>query len=310
MKVKKNIFKTMLFLMISTLVGCNQESNDSFNYVNKDFNKNELIFSKESQINNLKFNYISKKEDGKIISELIIYNSNGKILESTQIIDTNIPAYKLIVYQEIIKNAEKLKQELNPKLINQIIPEFEIFARSILFDSNNQNNQELIQTIFYQNSILNTIKRSYENNNNCECLPHPGYFVAQKPFWCQEDFLVNVKLFIQILKNDSSNNLQNKDQVLTFLEEYNKTEVSFDKISKYIEKKEDFLNRIQTNFNNTNNVNNALAKEKDCVKGTDLGCCGNYSGCCWYWSYYCLDHDLECLGCDKWHCGPACVPGL
>ena len=42
------------------------------------------------------------------------------------------------------------------------------------------------------------------------------------------------------------------------------------------------------------------------LKGSDRGCCGNYSGCCKLASITCLIHDNVCKCCDKWHCGWAC----
>lgn len=44
--------------------------------------------------------------------------------------------------------------------------------------------------------------------------------------------------------------------------------------------------------------------------GSDIGCCGNYSGCCWYAHTLCFYHDLECLECDHWHCLPGCEVGI
>ncbi len=45
------------------------------------------------------------------------------------------------------------------------------------------------------------------------------------------------------------------------------------------------------------------------AKGSALGCCGNYSGPCWYCNTICLIHDILCLDCDHWYCGWQCQPG-
>lgn len=44
--------------------------------------------------------------------------------------------------------------------------------------------------------------------------------------------------------------------------------------------------------------------------GSQWGCCGNYSGCCWYWTYLCFMHDVACIDCEPWHCGPGCEPDI
>lgn len=46
------------------------------------------------------------------------------------------------------------------------------------------------------------------------------------------------------------------------------------------------------------------------ISGSGLGCCGNYSGPCYFCHTACLLHDLACLDCSGWYCGPACVPGI
>ncbi len=46
------------------------------------------------------------------------------------------------------------------------------------------------------------------------------------------------------------------------------------------------------------------------ARGSTLGCCGNYSGPCWYCNTTCLVHDILCLRCDHWYCGWQCQPTL
>lgn len=316
MKTQKNLTYVLLSLCIKFLTSCQNETienneivkNSEITIIKRDSNNLKL----KSKTSNYTFNFNSKENNGKLISELIVFSNGNQIFKSQQVIDTKIPVYKLLVYKEIIRNANNLKKQISPEMLNQIISEFEIFARSTLFSSKTQFNSTLVQSIFYHNSILNTIRRSYEENKDCECLPHPGYFVDQTPFWCQEDYLVNVSEFANIIQNSTSEYLPKKQKVLDLLENYKETEISIDKISEFLETRKDYINRIETKFNSVNNPNsdNSLKKEEDCTQGTDLGCCGNYSGCCWYWSYYCLDHDLACLACDKWHCGPKCEPGV
>jgi len=43
------------------------------------------------------------------------------------------------------------------------------------------------------------------------------------------------------------------------------------------------------------------------TQGGDWGCCGNYSGQCWYCATACLVHDMLCTNCAHWYCGSGCV---
>jgi hypothetical protein len=46
------------------------------------------------------------------------------------------------------------------------------------------------------------------------------------------------------------------------------------------------------------------------LRGSDCGCCGNYSGPCWYCDVICLAHDIACQNCSpSWFCLPGCVAG-
>ena len=46
------------------------------------------------------------------------------------------------------------------------------------------------------------------------------------------------------------------------------------------------------------------------ISGSQLGCCGNYSGPCYFCHLACLLHDIQCIDCGAWYCGPGCVPGV
>ncbi|MCB9359889.1 MAG: hypothetical protein H6587_03160 [Flavobacteriales bacterium] len=47
----------------------------------------------------------------------------------------------------------------------------------------------------------------------------------------------------------------------------------------------------------------------DCMGGSDIGCCGNYSGCCWFANIGCAAHDLICWECEpRWFCLDGCKP--
>ena len=101
-------------------------------------------------------------------------------------------------------------------------------------------------------------------------------------------------------------------EVLNYLNEIKDTEkfVTINKLLEILEDREMYMSRVETQYliaNGLSTIPNSL-KTQGCTQGTALGCCGNYSGCCWVWSLACLEHDIVCHACDRWHCGWACVP--
>lgn len=68
---------------------------------------------------------------------------------------------------------------------------------------------------------------------------------------------------------------------------------------------------IGVNANNSNNPTNVVY----CFPCDAPGCCGNSQtpgacdqGCCRTVHWACLVHDLLCLNCSGWYCGPYCIP--
>jgi len=306
--MKLNLIKISMVLILFMTYSCQNEPIENSQISFKENNSNQLEIN--LKVNEFDFYLKSSNKAGILTSELIIKTDKNNQIKIKQNIDTNVPAYKLAVHKNIIEKANLLKKGLTITSLDNLIYSFQEFGQKILFNENIKSNIIIKESIFYHNAILNTVKRSIEKNQDCECLPHPGYFVDAKPFWCQEDYLVNVDIFLNLLKNNKSEDLIKKEQIILMLENYNSDEIPFNKISSFLESKEDYLNRIENSIVNYQTARNSNTNrtEEDCTLGTDLGCCGNYSGCCWYWSYYCLDHDLACLACDKWHCGPACEP--
>lgn len=89
------------------------------------------------------------------------------------------------------------------------------------------------------------------------------------------------------------------------IEHRNESAIPIDKILNIIEPKDAYLQRVEDVFNNSTNPE----QTERCVRGSDLGCCGNYSGCCWFSSWECFTHDLLCLKCEPdWFCLSGCVP--
>lgn len=145
------------------------------------------------------------------------------------------------------------------------------------------------------------------NSTKIEGTLSPTFLVGKTGFLFQEDIIFDtdvLKKNIVSIENDKNTPIYEGDlKLIEFVKKTTKEKISFDEIySNYISKK-DFTEHLTT-----------IYKKEDCSEscligcGSDWGCCGNYKGCCYFSSRLCLLHDLECLDCKKWHCGPGCKP--
>lgn len=308
MKHKKSLRLLTLTLIGILIYSCQNDDviNEGLEVLQNDRSNLNIEYKNN---NDLFFTFSSKTQNGILTSNLKVFKKQQLIIETSSKINTGIPAYKLVVYEKIINQSKELKQSVKSSDLLEIKPDFEIFAKKILFNQDIVSSSPLVQSIFYHNSIMDVTIRSFVQKKDCECTPHPGYFVDKTPFWCQEDYFIDVASFTEALENTNSKYLINKKEVLEFLKNQNSNQIAIDKISVFLEKKESYIERLQQRFSIENNNENQFSKtDEDCFPGSGLGCCGNYSGCCWYSSYWCLQHDLACLQCDKWHCGPSCTP--
>ena len=168
-------------------------------------------------------------------------------------------------------------------------------------------NYKSLESIYYYKSIFDTAIRSY-NEEDCECTPAPSYFVNKTKFWCMEEYTFEVNKFNKYFETNKSDvvSLQGGQRFYDFINQLPETT---EKVT-YLDLFElDFNKNDLRNFLLNSNTNHS---EAVCWfgPGSGIGCCGNYSGCCWMWHLHCLQHDLACLNCDKWHCGPSCETGL
>ena len=94
--------------------------------------------------------------------------------------------------------------------------------------------------------------------------------------------------------------------MVNFIKTTPKQKVTFDEIYAFYVPKSVFKQHI---------ADKAILKKGDCKEScvigcdSDWGCCGNYSGCCYYSHTACLIHDLLCTNCmPAKACGPKCAP--
>lgn len=174
-----------------------------------------------------------------------------------------------------------------------------------------KKNQELFSMISYLNAAVSANLRML-NNNETEITGtiSPSFLVDKSLFLFQEDFVVDLSVLkenIILLETEAKNNGTIHDiNMVNFIKTTPKQKVTFDEIYAFYVPKSVFKQHI---------ADKAILKKGDCKEScvigcdSDWGCCGNYSGCCYYSHTACLIHDLLCTNCTPAKaCGPKCVP--
>lgn len=290
----------------------NNECQSSFCIIKNDENK--LIF-RFTDGNYKVFYNASLKANNSIKSNLIIYggnNGNGAIPTSFYLDKSNAEQYKLFSHRGVIDEANRLLNQENIRVseIEELL--LEKLILSIKNDGSQLTESELAKSIYFHVAIVKTMKRAIENNKtDCDCAPVPLYFVDKTPFLCQQDVKYNVADLLNNLESDSS----------TFIGKYDS--LTFQNVRSYLQKKSletDFVTFEDSyielsNGVSSDNFNDVIDDQIElgwCLlgPGSALGCCGNYSGCCWFWNETCLMHDIACWCCKpRWYCFDGCVSG-
>lgn len=277
-------------------------------------NDDKLIF-KYTDDNYKVFYNASRKTNNSIKSSLIIYggnNGNGAIPTSYYLDKSNSEQFKLFSHKGVIEESDKL---LNQNGVH-ISGDEEVLLEKLILEIKNSESEltesDLAKNIFYHTAIIKTVKRAIENNeSDCNCAPVPLYFTDKTPFLCQQDLAYNVNQSLESLKSNSS----------VIAEKYDS--LTIERVKSYLERRSTevdyiFFEESYIALSNGVPTNEFIEIIDDHIElagcllgqGSDLGCCGNYSGCCWFWSVDCLNHDLGCaaIACDHWTCGWACEP--
>lgn len=177
--------------------------------------------------------------------------------------------------------------------------------------SENNLNEDLFSIIAYLKSAVSAnIRMIEENSSVIEGTISPSFLAGKTFFIFQEDFIVdmqNLRNNISSLEAEAAkNNLIQDTKLINYIKNSTEDTATFDKLYSFYIPLEDFRRHIEE----MTSPFYAEDCSDNCIIGcgTDLGCCSNYTGCCYYSSLFCHWHDLECVNCDKWHCGPLCKP--
>lgn len=218
--------------------------------------------------------------------------------------EDNDTSYRLYTHRDVLDEANRLNNvtSLSVEDWEDVIAVYGSFLLEFKQEESSLFISDLGQNTAFHFSSFNVLKRSIETESSCECTPSPFYFTSKTPFMCQEDLIYDVNNIKTVLDDNKT----------FFISKYSQEVV--DEVEDYLlSVSEDFLtfNQIYLEFEESVFVDDDLdniGKWCPLGQGSDLGCCGNYSGCCWFAHPACLWHDIDCWSCDKWYCFDGCVP--
>ncbi len=320
LKKPKLLLLSFVIIALTLFQGCSEESiteqeqTESNALQTIQFDKSALEVSQNFDNNTFLFKV--KNSNNVITSTFSIVNNNKIIYKTDFSVNTARSAYKVYQANKVIRIANDLNFDLNLADYTKFSEEYKSFMDEIFQQYGRENIKLKLNSVFFHNSILNSKKRSLEEENEtCDCTLHPGYLVDKTGFYCQEDYYMkisNIKAAIQSAQDENLAFLKHSSSklLINYINNTQDEYVRFDKVYSFFVEKDKFIYALEYTQNYNNN-----GPEKGCGWwcplgcGTDWGCCGNYSGCCWYWDILCYIHDKQCTNCTpSWYCLPGCVP--
>ncbi len=136
-------------------------------------------------------------------------------------------------------------------------------------------------------------ERDTNGSGNVDFTVFGGYENAINSFVCEQEIIINIIDFRNYLINRKQTDKSNVgiDYYLGALQ--NETAISLNQFE---------INQKLSFYFFTTQGRAAWPQGGQC------GCCGNYSGNCYYWSSACLAHDMACQQCQHSWCFSGCVP--
>lgn len=171
--------------------------------------------------------------------------------------------------------------------------------------SNDKIKEIETQGLFMFYSLIQTTKRvisnrESKNKSSITSTPIEGFALGLTPFMFNEDIGINVDNFITFIDENPDFSAEKGayvfKEVLLNLKNDNVINITAQKL-----------------YSEVNNYVEEQSKGNKASswwpQGSDHGCCGNYSGNCWYWHPVCYVHDVMCTNCEPaWFCLSGCVP--
>lgn len=322
----KKLIKGAMFLALvgTVIIGC--EKNDSQDIAPNEAQppKNKLtqnkdagnLISFEDTINNVAIHYSSQfiENDLQLSIEVNEGNSQNSINESIIVeaswisLSNNMPA----IISEI---QQRLSVNFTFSEITAMSIAMEEMVSMNIQDLNESELKDLrIQGLFICNSILKSIRRQVFFNNQDPSNPQShlltntsnsvngGFKREMTAFTLSEDVILNVNDIINAVQGDPQFALDKGASFFpTMLSNYEHSNITFYDFEQMV---------LSYTANNPNDFNDPTSPAGlRWPKGSDHGCCANYSGPCYYWHPICWVHDKLCSDCKPgWFCFSGCVP--
>lgn len=204
---------------------------------------------------------------------------------------------------------ENLDPEIIENLSTFIYESIPIIYKEIIEPNN--NDVLLFSSIYYYQSAIDAIKRENDTNSLISGTIHPGYLVDKNYFVFQEDQIIDLSVINKTTLQNYVNTVEDQN-LANFISSNNSSKGPFNELYKYYASTEDFNSYLDDLISAPVGGENSI----QCLigSGNDIGCCGNYAGCCLAASMVCYIHDIQCSTCKpptgypSWYCGPSCQP--
>lgn len=296
--------KILIFTLLIGLVSCNNEQIDNISPQNE----TQKNFSFEK--NNIKIDYTGEIIDNHL---LIDFKINNDVKESFNV-NLNKLSFPEDISNQITKKQKRLSKEYSLSEINSLVS---IMDEMIISKTENINGKDLrdmkVQGLFICNSLIKSINRLVRHNDiqnyrrdgdvQTTNTVYEGFNRELSSFSLDEDIQVNVQDYITYIEqNPELSQEKGFTFVKVILENKTSSTISLTELQNEI---------LQFTIDNPNMFEGEADPSTGYrwPSGSSHGCCGNYSGPCYFWHPVCWVHDKMCSDCSpSWFCLSGCVP--
>jgi hypothetical protein len=280
----------------------------------------------EYKQDNSKIHYSSKIINGRLNFSIEIEDlSTGKLINEKFDINIDRTILAIEISNQISKKQQKLSATITKSEITSLVAIMDNMVTYVTKDMKNAELKDLkTQGLFMCNSLVKSVNRqirknqldiqskssksSFINSENSEATiytsnsVYEGFNRELSSFALTEDLEINVSTFTDYINADPQ---YAEEKGFLFVQEILNNFTS-NNISLY-ELENEIIDYTINNPNQFEGEASLLGFRWP--RGSSHGCCGNYSGPCYYWHPVCYVHDKMCSYCSpRWFCFSGCVP--
>jgi hypothetical protein len=333
----KKLVKGALFLALGgvIMVGCEKENGEMIGEDSRTVSKEQkrqlyvksnwsFSISEETddyinsiyESSNYKLNYIGdfSSQDEIETTFIITEKGTGSIILNIDFTENvNQSNYKLYTRNELVLEANNLLgsntiSSNDFSYLSNVIDEF-------VQELKNKSDENYFYNYKYKGfnfpySIMKMMNRAIQSSStSCDCNTPGVYFEENAAFVCTQDILLKSEAVESFYYNLDT--VTFKDSIigvdpilLDTLSSLTSNYITYEELSQIVAS-------LPNGSNGTDPTSGAIFAYCGLLgtQGSDIGCCGNYSGPCWYCHITCAVHDLMCWCCNSniVGCGSGCV---